>query len=244
MAKHQSLHRNARAHCGVGLIADLNGDPTHDTIRDGLKILANLDHRSARGAEHNTGDGAGVLIQKPHEFFVSQVDGLGDFDDYGVGMVFFPMQVAARDQLVAMMEKICLQQNFEIVAWREVPTDNSNLGATALTGEPLVEQFFVKPMRPISAKQLDANLFILRRQIEKKAESLGYDDGRFYICSLDRRKIVYKGMLTCNQVKSYYLELSDERVTSSLILVHSRFSTNTLGAWDLAHPYRTLVHNG
>ena len=244
MAKSKSLSRNARAHCGVGLIADLDGTPTHNTIRDGLQILANLDHRSARGAEHNTGDGAGVLFQKPHEFFASQIDGLGDFDDYGVGMVFFPMQVAARNELVAMMERICFQQNFEIVAWREVPTDNSSLGATALAGEPLVEQFFVKPTRPVSARQLDINLFVLRRLIEKQADTLGYTDGRFYICSLDRRKIVYKGMLTCNQVKSYYLDLSDERVTSSLILVHSRFSTNTLGAWDLAHPYRCLVHNG
>jgi len=233
-----------KANCGVGITLDLSGERDHDIIEDGLDLLENLDHRGARGAEPDTGDGAGILIQKPHAFFTDEVDGLGEFDEYGVGMVFLPSDESST-QLRSLIETAADQEGFDVVAWRSVPTDNSSLGATAVETEPDVEQFFVEPQDDCSPEELDSALYVLRRVIENRvAERDPPGSDRFYICSLDRRKIVYKGLLTNAQVREYYPDLSDERVVSRLAFVHSRFSTNTLGAWELAHPYRNIIHNG
>ncbi|MEF8826158.1 MAG: glutamate synthase large subunit, partial [Halapricum sp.] len=223
---------------------DLSGERDHEIIEDGLDLLENLDHRGARGAEPDTGDGAGILIQKPHAFFAEEVDGLGGFDDYGVGQVFFPKDEPG-DELRELIESTVESEGFEIVAWRDVPTDNSTLGETAVETEPDVKQFFVEPQGDLEPSEIDSELYVLRRVIENSVETrdpTGSD--RFYICSLDRRKTVYKGLLTNAQVREYYQDLSDERVVSRLAFVHSRFSTNTLGAWELAHPYRNIIHNG
>jgi glutamate synthase domain-containing protein 2/glutamate synthase domain-containing protein 1/glutamate synthase domain-containing protein 3 len=234
-----------RGACGVGVLVDLNGTNTHRLVEDGLRILCNLDHRGARGSEEKTGDGAGMLLQKPHEFFKSQVAALGDFDSYGVGMLFVPKdhwrQIAAKK----LVETVCRDAGFKVIAWRDVPTDNCDLGKTALQSEPAVKQLFVEPLESLDPDRMDAKLYVLRRMIEKAELERQIADGElFYICSLNRRRIVYKGLLTCKQLRLYYPDLSDERVKTSLALVHSRFGTNTLGAWHLAHPYRVTVHNG
>jgi glutamate synthase domain-containing protein 2/glutamate synthase domain-containing protein 1/glutamate synthase domain-containing protein 3 len=226
----------------VGLTVELDGMPSHALVDDGLRILRHMDHRGARGAEEKTGDGTGILIQKPHEFLREEVRVLGGFDSYGIGQAFFPADANEQSTLRQLIEKTAAGEGLRVVAWREVPTDNSDLGKTALESEPVVHQFFVDSPAPLNLERLDAKLYVLRRQIEKAAQARNSD--RFYICSLDRRKVVYKGLLTSRQLRSYYPDLSDKRVKSSLALVHARFSTNTLGTWDLAHPYRCLVHNG
>jgi glutamate synthase (NADPH/NADH) large chain len=234
-----------RGACGVGVLVDLNGNRTHQLVRDGLRILANIDHRGARGSEEKTGDGAGILLQKPHEFFRALIPALGDFDSYGVGMLFVPKDNWKQIALKKLVASVCRDAGFRVIAWRDVPTDNSDLGATALRSEPAVKQLFVEPSEPLAPEQLDPRLYVLRRMIEKAVLAAGIADGElFYVCSLDRRRVVYKGLLTCKQLRLYYPDLSDERVTTSLLFVHSRFGTNTLGAWDLAHPYRVAVHNG
>jgi len=234
-----------RSNCGVGVLVDLHGRKSHQMVGDGFTILKNLDHRGARGAEEKTGDGAGILLQKPHKFFSSQIEGLGDFNSYGVGMVFLPKSPHENSELRLIIEACIRDEEFELISWRQVPTENTGLGKTALESEPEIVQFFVRPSKELPPGELDTRLYVLRRVIENTAvDRKVQHDGQFYICSLDRRKIVYKGLLTCDQLPKYYPDLSDERVETSLVLVHSRFSTNTLGSWKLAHPYRTILHNG
>ncbi|MFW5929571.1 MAG: glutamate synthase large subunit, partial [Halobacteriota archaeon] len=230
--------------CGVGVLMDLDGEKSHELVEDALEIVENLDHRGARGAEENTGDGAGILVQKPHGFFESRVDGLPEFDDYGVGQLFLPRDEDKRQEIVETVEEVVEREGYEVVAWRDVPTDNTDLGETALESEPDVRQLFVSPEDGLEPRELDTGLYVLRRVIEKHVEAETDDSERFYVCSLDRRKVVYKGLLTNSQVRTYYPDLESEDFESALALVHSRFSTNTLGAWELAHPYRNIVHNG
>ena len=234
-----------RGACGVGALIDLNGRKTHQLVEDGLRILCNIDHRGARGAEEKTGDGAGMLLQKPHEFFHAEIPTLGDFDSYGVGQLYVPKDQWKQIALKKLIATVCREAACRLIHWREVPTDNSDLGRTALLSEPAVRQMFIEPIDPLTPEQLDTRLYVLRRLIEKavqQSEICGRE--LFYVCSLDRRKIVYKGLLTCKQLQLYYPDLSNSRIKSSIVLVHSRFGTNTLGAWELAHPYRTVVHNG
>ena len=234
-----------RGACGVGVLVDLKGVKTHQLVRDGLRILCKIDHRGARGAEEKTGDGAGMLLQKPHDFFKAEIPSLGKFDSYGVGQFFVPKDHWRQIALKKQVKDVCRGAGFKILAWREVPTDNSDLGETARRSEPRVWQLFVEPTESLTAEQLDTRLYILRRLIEKEAGKRQVAGSElFYICSLDRAKIVYKGLLTCKQLELYYPDLSDPRLKTSLVLVHSRFGTNTLGAWQLAHPYRVAVHNG
>jgi len=224
---------------------NLDGEKCHAMIQEGLGVLETLEHRGARGAEENTGDGAGILIQKPHTFFQDEVEGLGGPDAYGVGQFFLPHDCDVQPALRDAIDRRVRAEGFEPIAWRDVPTDASGLGPTARATEPDVWQLFVRPTEPVPPETLDARLYLLRRLIENDVADSDLEDSEtFYVCSLDRRKIVYKGLLTNAQVRSYYPELSDDRVRSSLALVHSRFSTNTLGAWRLAHPYRNIIHNG
>ena len=233
-----------RANCGVGVLMNLSGGPDHDIVEDGFELLENLEHRGARGAEPNTGDGAGMLIQKPHDFFAEEVPEVGGPESYGVGQAFFPAD-APHEPLRDLVEDVAESEGFEVVAWRDVPTNNDSLGETALENEPEVVQFFVEPTEPMDPAEVDTGLYVLRQAIETTVEEREPPGAeRFYVCSLDRRKIVYKGLLTEPQLREYYPELSDDRVRSELVFVHSRFSTNTLGAWELAHPYRNIIHNG
>ena len=234
-----------RSSCGVGALVELKRSASHDLVEDAFQVLVNLDHRGARGAEEKTGDGAGMLLQLPHEFFSAQVPALDQVKAYGVGQVFFPRETEPRRRFEKLIEQYMQETGLRLIDWREVPTRNEGLGDTALASEPAIRQFFVTGPAGMSAHALDTRLYVLRRQIEHAVNrhTLPGKD-RFYICSLSRRTIVYKGLLTCAQLRRYFPDLADPRVKSRLVLVHSRFSTNTLGAWHLAHPYRTLLHNG
>jgi len=233
-----------RSNCGVGVVLDLDGGDSHETVADGIELLINLEHRGTTGAEEATGDGAGIMIQRPDEFFETTVD--ADLPEtYAVGSVFMPQDGAARQGLMTIFERTLAEHDLDVFHWRDVPTDNHELGQTALDSEPDVYQPFVRPATDMDDEAFDRALYVARRAVEnaiEEMESAGAE--RFYICSLDRETLVYKGLLKATQLRTYYPDLVDERVKSTLVLVHARFSTNTLGAWHLAHPYRNIIHNG
>ncbi|MFB6286179.1 MAG: glutamate synthase large subunit [Candidatus Bipolaricaulia bacterium] len=243
--RQRPLHRGLRphAHCGVGALVDLSGRATHGLVEDALRMLGNLDHRGARGAEDNTGDGAGMLIRTPDAFLRREIPPLAEVDAYAVGQLFLPRSQPHQAPFSALVERMADEDGFDVLAWRRVPTRNDRLGATALGSEPSVQQVFLRPRGPCSNSEFDRRLYVLRRRIERAAAPLTHSEA-FYVCSLDRQTIVYKGLLTNDQLADYYPDLSDPDVRSSLAVVHARFSTNTLGSWPLAHPYRRIVHNG
>jgi len=249
-----------RSNCGVGGVIDLDGAPTHDTVADAVELLENLEHRGTTGAEENTGDGAGVMVARPDGFFDEVVD--ADLpDEYAVGSVFMPPEPGVQAEIHDVIAEVCAVYGLEVLTWRSVPTDNTDLGATALDSEPDIAQVFVAPVEGAGLAQrftseetlaedadpdllgFDRALYAARREIENAVADID-GAGRFYVCSLDRQRVVYKGLLKGSQLADYYTDLTDERFASHVALVHARFSTNTLGAWHLAHPYRTIVHNG
>ncbi len=236
--------RATLASCGVGAVADLDGRASHEIVELAFEALQNLDHRGARGAEPKTGDGAGILLQKPHAFFAARFDGLPPAERYAVGQLFLPRDDDRRDQAERLIATAVAADGLELLGWRRVPTGDADLGRSARASEPTVRQCFVAAPQGMDPTRFDARLYLLRRSIERAALAAGLDRRSFYVCSLDRRRIVYKGLLTSTQLRRYYPDLSQPEVVSALALVHSRFSTNTLGAWHLAHPYRCLVHNG
>ncbi len=232
-----------RANCGVGVVMDLDGGRSHETVADGLELLENLEHRGTTGADENTGDGAGVLLQTPHEFFDDEIEDLPDRGDYAVGSLFFPSDEDGIAHLQDITENVLADRGLDVFAWRNVPTDNAALGETATESEPNVVQCFVRS--ELEGDAFDRALYVARRDLETAVEERQPDGyAQFYICSLDRDTVVYKGLLTAEQLPSYYPELLDDRVRSTFTMVHARFSTNTLGAWHLAHPYRNIIHNG
>ena len=233
-----------RSNCGVGAVIDLDGGRSHGTIAEGLELLENLEHRGTTGAEENTGDGAGIKIQRPDDFFHDVVD-VDLPAEYAVGSIFMPQDDAAREGLVAIFERVLADHGLDVVHWRDVPTDNADLGATALDSEPDVYQAFVVPDDDLAVDAFDRALYVARRAVETEVDDLDSDGAeRFYVCSLSRKTLVYKGLLKGEQLADYYTDLTDERLQTTLALVHARFSTNTLGAWHLAHPYRHIIHNG
>ena len=249
-----------RSNCGIGGVVDLDGAPTHETVTDAVALLENLEHRGTTGAEENTGDGAGIMVARPDEFFREVVD--ADLpEEYAVGSVFMPPEPGVQAEIHDVIAEVCAVYGLEVLAWRSVPTDNSDLGATALDSEPEVSQVFVAPVEGAGLAQrftepedrsddadpdllgFDRALYAARREIENAVSGVE-GAGRFYVCSLDRQRVVYKGLLKGSQLADYYPDLTDDRFASHVALVHARFSTNTLGAWHLAHPYRNIVHNG
>lgn len=238
------------ANCGVGMVMDLDGGRSHEILSDGLRLLENLEHRGTTGAEESTGDGAGVLLQRPDTFFADIIDReLPDM--YAVGMIFFPQEESARQAIEEEVEQIVSSHGLQVFNWRTVPTDNSTLGDTAKEAEPVVRQCFIRPKQEVKNQELpayeafDKALYVARRDIENNVEEKQLEGHeRFYVCSLDRETIVYKGLLKSTQLTEYYQDLSDTRLQTTFALVHARFSTNTLGAWHLAHPYRRIIHNG
>ncbi|MFH5797752.1 glutamate synthase large subunit [Haladaptatus sp. CMAA 1911] len=231
-----------RSNCGVGVVMDLDADADHEIVADSLSVLANLEHRGTTGAESNTGDGAGILVQRPDSFFAAELD--TDLPEtYAVGQVFFPRDADVRAELEETVEEVLGAEGIRVFDWRSVPTENDDLGETALESEPVVSQCFVRPEEGMSVEEFDRTLYVARRVLEKEIETRD-DADRFYVCSLDRKTLVYKGLLKGDQLAGYYPDLRDERFESSVAMVHARFSTNTLGAWHLAHPYRRVVHNG
>jgi glutamate synthase (NADPH/NADH) large chain len=238
---------DSRSNCGVGVVMDLDGGSDHETVADGLELLENLEHRGTTGAEEGTGDGAGIMLQIPHDFFADEFDAdLPDPGAYAVGTLFLPKDDdAAKADLKDLVETELAGEGLDVLGWRTVPTDNDGLGATALESEPDVAQFVVAAENGASGEELDNRLYVARRTLENTVEAeQPPGHGRFYVVSLATDVVVYKGLLKAEQLAGYYPDLADERFESTFAMVHARFSTNTLGAWHLAHPYRRIIHNG
>ena len=199
-----------RSNCGVGVVLDLEGGDSHETVADGIDLLINLEHRGTTGAEEATGDGAGIMIQRPDEFFEAVVD--ADLSEpYAVGSVFMPQDGAARQGLMTIFERTLAEHGLEVFHWRDVPTDNHELGQTALDSEPYVQQPFVRPTEEMDEETFDRTLYVARRAVENAIEELdSAGAGRFYICSLDRETLVYKGLLKATQLPTYYPDLVDD----------------------------------
>jgi glutamate synthase (NADPH/NADH) large chain len=235
--------------CGTGLIANLNGDKTHELIENALLMLTNMEHRGACGCEPNTGDGAGILIQTPHEFFERKCRELGfqlpEFGKYGVGMVFFPSDRSLRRQCRVLFNDYIDEMGFQVLGYRKIPTDNEELGETAISVEPRMEQVFIKPVKELDQDILERNLYILRKfSTHNIHKTYPQSKDQFYITSFSYKTVVYKGQLTTYQLRPYFPDLHDESCKSAIALIHSRFSTNTLPKWKLAQPFRYIAHNG
>ena len=223
--------------CGVGMIADLNGNKTHQLVSDAITMLENLKHRGAEGADAKTGDGAGIMVQIPHEFILLQGIPVPERSRYGTGLVFLPKDEKAGQACMATLEAETQREGLVLSNVREVPVNSDILGETARACEPHVVQVFITGAS--SAEGLETRLYRIRKHVEQKV-----DDKDFYVVSLSSRVLIYKGMLTSTQLKEYYPDLSSPFFTSGLALVHSRFSTNTFPAWSLAQPFRMMAHNG
>ena len=227
--------------CGVAFVADMSGRRSHDIVTKALTALRNLEHRGARGAEPDTGDGAGILIQVPDAFFREIVGfALPKAGHYAVGTAFLPAEETARGRAMSAIEGVVAEEGLRVLGWREVPVDTEHVGPTAASTMPHFAQLFLAPREGLrTGLDLERAAFCVR----KRAEHLLADED-VYFPSLSARTIVYKGMLTEPQVPRFFPDLTDERVTSAIGLVHSRFSTNTFPSWPLAHPYRYVAHNG
>ena len=234
--------------CGIGFVVNIKGEKSNQLVQMALESLVCLDHRGARGAEANTGDGAGVLMQLPHRFFEHACKGidLPAPGHYGVGMIFMTDHAdrSLRQKTRQLIEDLVKEEGQEVLGWREVPTHNASLGLTALSCEPVVWQIFVGRSAALpDLMAFERKLYAIRKRATNAIRYNGHDEN-FYISSLSSRTIVYKGMLTPMQVAEFYPDLRDPRMEAAIVLVHSRFSTNTFPSWERAHPYRYLIHNG
>jgi glutamate synthase (NADPH/NADH) large chain len=235
--------------CGTGLIANLNGIKSHKVIEDALTMLTNMEHRGACGSEPNTGDGAGILIQTPHAFFAKKCKEQGfelpEFGKYGVGVVFFPADRNLRRQCRVLFDDYIDELGFDLLGYRKIPTDHEELGESAVSVEPRMEQVFVAPKAPMEPKALERRLYVLRKFSTHTIHNT-YPQSRdqFYLASFSYKTVIYKGQLTTYQLRPYFPDLHDELCESAIALIHSRFSTNTVPKWKLAQPFRYIAHNG
>ncbi len=242
----QGLYNPANEHdnCGIGFVAHIKGQPSHEIVKRGLEVLRNMDHRGATSADNSTGDGAGILMQIPHEFITEtlKID-VGYKGQYGTGLVFLPQDEKEADTCLEVLSKNIQEEGLTLVGYRDVPVDSNAPGEIAKTTEPVVKQVFVRAN--LEQDALERKLFIVRKLTERAIrESELTCKGCFYQPSLSSKVIIYKGMLTPDQLRDYFLDLKDERLKSAIALVHSRFSTNTFPTWDLAQPFRIVAHNG
>ncbi|NDV45881.1 glutamate synthase large subunit [Paludibacter sp. 221] len=230
--------------CGVGLVIDIHGNKSHDIVEKGLQVLENMLHRGAESADNKTGDGAGIMLQIPHEFILLQGIPVPERGKYGTGLLFLPKDEEQARLCMDTFENVLAQENLNLLAVRDMPVNSDILGEISQQNEPLIKQIFVVE-QDLSADRLEQKLYIARKKIEKKILQSSLQNKRdFYIVSLSTTRIVYKGMLTSTQLREYFSDLSSPYFTSALALVHSRFSTNTFPTWDLAQPFRLLGHNG
>ena len=234
--------------CGVGFIVHMKGAQAHSIVEQGLTILVNLAHRGAVGAEANTGDGAGILLQLPHKFMnkVATAEGIAlpQPGHYGVGMFFSSPDPVEREKSRRVFERIVEEEGQTVLGWRDVPTDDSSLGETAKASEPFMEQVFIQRSANLADElAFERKLYIIRKRSHSAIRPTGVDP-YWYATSLSCRTLVYKGMLTPEQVGLYFPDLADADMESALALVHSRFSTNTFPSWERSHPYRYVAHNG
>src|SRR5690554_5348368 len=236
--------------CGIGFIANLKGKKSHKIIDDALKMLENMEHRGAVGYEETTGDGAGVLIQIPRDFFSEECEKIGitlpNYGKYGVGMIYFPSDVKIREASRKIFNDCLEFLGLELLGYRNVPVNRNGIGKTALSTEPKIEQaFIVAKDSSIRGEELERKLFVLRNwsfNMFKKTFPKHAED--FHIPTLSYKTIVYKGQLTTYQVRTYFPDLNNPKMISGLAMIHSRFSTNTFPKWKLAQPFRYIAHNG
>jgi len=247
----QGLYDPALEHdaCGVGFVVQMHGRRSHPIVRKGLELLENLTHRGACGCDPLTGDGAGIMVQVPQEYFAAIAPQAGirlpAAGDWAVGNVFLPPPIEEQESAERLFERLCREEGQEFLGWRTVPTDNRSIGATAREVEPTVRQAFVGRGAGTVRDRFEWKLYVIRRRFEIELGRLGLTGQTFvYVCSLSSKTLVYKGLLLADQVSKYYPDLSDPRFTSCLALVHQRYSTNTFPTWDLAHPFRFIAHNG
>jgi len=225
--------------CGVGMVVNIHGNKSHELVDNALKVLENMRHRGAEGADNKTGDGAGILLQIPHEFILLQGIPVPEKGKYGTGLVFLPKDEKRQQSILSVMIEEIEREGLSLMHLRNVPTNPDCLGETALGSEPDIKQVFITGVSDDHVPTFDRTLYIIRKKIERRVA-----DKDFYICSLSSKSIVYKGMLSSLQVRQYYPDLTNNYFTSGLALVHSRFSTNTFPTWSLAQPFRLLAHNG
>src|SRR5438034_786538 len=236
--------------CGVGFVVSIKGKKSHTIVRQALQVLINLLHRGACGCEPNTGDGAGILLQTPDKFLRRECDRLGiplpAPKEYGCGLVFLPRDPEQRDKVRALLHSIVEEEGQRLCGWRDVPTDDHPLGATALSVEPHITQVFIGRGAGVRDHAgFERKLYVIRKLFEKAVAALDIPENKFaYIPSLSSNTLIYKGMLNADQIVTMYPDLADPDVESALALVHQRFSTNTFPSWPLAHPYRYIAHNG
>ncbi len=236
--------------CGIGFVANIKGHKSHQHISDALTVLENMEHRGACGCENNTGDGAGIMIQTPHEFFFDECLKLGvhlpAFAKYGVGVIFFPKEIRLREECREIFNRSAEKLGLEVLVYRKVPVNTTGIGLTALSVEPEIEQVFIAcPDHISNPDDFERKLFILRNYAAHTINSTVRKDSiGFYVASLSYKVIIYKGQLTSTQVRHYFPDLSNKRVVSAFGLVHSRFATNTFPSWKLAQPFRYIAHNG
>ena len=248
----QGLYRPEYEHdaCGLGFVANIKGHKSHQHIGDALTILENMEHRGACGCENNSGDGAGIMFQLPHEFFFDECIKLGAqlpaVGKYAVGMLFFPKDIALREQCREIFNRAAGKLKMKVLGYRKVPVDTTSIGPTALSVEPEIEQVIVTCPDNINTQdEFERKLYVLRNYSSHTiTNTIKKDAVGFYIASLSSKTIIYKGQLISGQVRQYYPDLSDERVVSAFGLVHSRFATNTFPSWKLAQPFRYIAHNG
>src|ERR1700690_2666920 len=241
--------RNEHDACGVGFVANIEGRKSHDVVLKGIQVLINLTHRGACGCDPETGDGAGILLQIPHQFFKRECGKLGfalrEPGAYGVGMTFLPVEKHPRLQCEGVLERIIREEGLTVLGWRDTPVYASAIGRVARASQPYIQQIFIGGGALTDEDTFERKLYVVRKRAESEMAASGIEDASvFHIPSLSCRTIVYKGLLLAPQITNFYKELSDPEVASALCLVHQRFSTNTFPSWQRAHPYRYIAHNG
>lgn len=246
----QGLYDPAFEHdaCGIGFIANVKGEQSNQIIKQGLFMLNRLEHRGGQGSDPATGDGAGIMIQLPHRFFLEKCVkvSIPEVGNYGVGMIFLPQDINLQKQCESMVNKIIEEAGQELLGWRTVPTNDSTLGEIAKKSQPSIRQVFIgKTDKAMDGDTFEKKLYVIRKRTEKAIREKHLTENEtFYFSSLSSKTIVYKGMLTPEQLDVYFSDLQEEKVESAFSLVHSRFSTNTFPSWERAHPNRYLIHNG
>ena len=235
------LYSPANEHdaCGIGMVVNIKGNKSHQLVESALTVLENMRHRGAEGADNKTGDGAGILVQIPHEFTLLQGIPVPEKGHYGTGLIFSPKDEERKEHIFAVITEESDNAGFKILHLRPVPVDNSCLGEAALKNEPDITQIYLVPDTDMETNELERKLYILRKKVERRIK-----DEDFYIVSLSARILIYKGMLSSLQLRQYFKDLTTPYFTTGLALVHSRFSTNTFPRWSLAQPFRMLAHNG
>lgn len=241
----RGLYDQANEHdaCGVGMLVDIHGRKSHSIVDSALTVLENMRHRGAEGADNKTGDGAGILVQIPHEFILLQGIPVPEKGHYGTGLVFLPKDQAAQKAFLQIIQEEVEAKGLTILCLRDVPVCSEILGKDALATEPAIKQLFI--VGEEDQQELELKLYGVRKRIEKRIASSSLVEKKdFYVVSLSTRSLIYKGMLESMQLRKYFPDLTNEYFTSALALVHSRFSTNTFPTWSLAQPFRLLAHNG